>query len=166
MGPLCRGGRHVSIRCRQVPAIYKAADLIEVDAAYTSQTCHVCGHVAAESCRSQSRFQCVACAFTGNADMNAALNILARGRLDHKRSSRSGGAAGRRGAFSLETPTTRRSNVHCASRFFHPQIALNRVRSRARASWASDFASTDGLFPSARMRSRSVASARSLRQLL
>ncbi len=80
---------------------YKAAHLIEVDAAYTSQTCHRCGHVAAESRRSQSEFQCVACGHAGNADVNAALNILARGT----------GAAGRRGALASATPMNRQQDM-------------------------------------------------------
>lgn len=80
---------------------YKAADLIEVDPAYTSQTCHSCGHISAESRRSQSDFQCVRCGHQSNADVNAALNILARGT----------GASGRRGAFSLETPMNRQQDM-------------------------------------------------------
>jgi transposase len=57
---------------------YKAAGRVErVDAAFTSQRCSVCGHVAAESRKSQALFRCVACAYTGNADVNAARNIAA-----------------------------------------------------------------------------------------
>ena len=80
---------------------YKACELIEVDPAYTSQTCHKCGHVARENRRSQSKFTCVACGHRGNADVNAALNILARGT----------GATGRRGALALATPATRQQDV-------------------------------------------------------
>ena len=61
---------------------YKAAGVIEVRAAYTSQKCSACGHVSKNSRRSQSRFQCVACGYRGNADINAALNILALGTGD------------------------------------------------------------------------------------
>ncbi|MEU1730376.1 transposase [Streptosporangium sp. NPDC020145] len=42
---------------------------------YTSQTCNACGHRAAESRESQSRFRCVACGHRDNADVNAAKNI-------------------------------------------------------------------------------------------
>jgi transposase len=49
----------------------------KIPAAYTSQRCSVCGHVAAESRKSQALFACVACAWTGNADVNAACNIAA-----------------------------------------------------------------------------------------
>ncbi len=45
----------------------------------TSRTCSACGHVAKESRRSQSRFECVACGHTAHADVNAARNILAAG---------------------------------------------------------------------------------------
>jgi putative transposase len=45
----------------------------------TSRTCAACGHVAKENRRSQSRFECVHCAHTAHADVNAAVNILAAG---------------------------------------------------------------------------------------
>lgn len=67
---------------------YKAADVIEVKAAYTSQKCSSCGHVSKENRRSQSRFQCVACGYQGNADINAALNILALGTGDQAQTGR------------------------------------------------------------------------------
>jgi putative transposase len=53
----------------------------KVPAAYTSQRCSACGHVAAESRQSQTAFRCVACAWTGNADYNAARNIAAAGQV-------------------------------------------------------------------------------------
>ncbi len=61
---------------------YKLADrggrLIEVPAAYTSQTCPVCGHVSAANRERQADFVCVACGHAANADTNAAINILRR----------------------------------------------------------------------------------------
>jgi len=49
-----------------------------VPAAYTSQRCSRCGHVAPENRKSQAVFQCVACgARPCNADVNAARNIAA-----------------------------------------------------------------------------------------
>jgi len=61
---------------------YKLADrggrLIEVPAAYTSQTCSECGVVDIASRLDQARFVCVACAHEANADTNAAINILRR----------------------------------------------------------------------------------------
>ncbi|POM27138.1 putative transposase [Actinomadura rubteroloni] len=49
--------------------------VVKVKAAYTSRTCNVCKHVAAESRESQARFVCVACGHRANADVNAARNI-------------------------------------------------------------------------------------------
>lgn len=52
--------------------------LILVNPAYTSQTCNRCGHVAKENRESQAVFQCAHCGNAGNADTNAAKNILDR----------------------------------------------------------------------------------------
>ena len=76
---------------------YKAAHVEVVPPMYTSQTCRGCGSVDPASRRSQSEFKCVRCGHTGNADVNAALNIMASAT----------GAAGRRGALALATPTNR-----------------------------------------------------------
>jgi putative transposase len=51
--------------------------LEKIRPAFTSQRCSACGHVAAESRKSQALFACVACDFTCNADVNAARNIAA-----------------------------------------------------------------------------------------
>ncbi|SDM15965.1 transposase, IS605 OrfB family, central region [Lentzea albidocapillata subsp. violacea] len=53
--------------------------LAKVDPAYTSQTCHACGHVDKRNRRSQAVFHCGRCDFVGHADHNAAHNIAARG---------------------------------------------------------------------------------------
>ena len=58
---------------------YKAFDFHKVDPAYTSQTCSSCGTVDSRSRKSQASFVCTACGFSGNADLNAAINILNRG---------------------------------------------------------------------------------------
>ena len=56
----------------------KAPGRVEkIKAAFTSQRCSACGHVAAESRKSQAVFACVACSFACNADVNAARNIAA-----------------------------------------------------------------------------------------
>ena len=52
--------------------------LVIVPAAYTSQTCHQCGHVAKENRDSQAVFHCIECGYEANADINAAMNILSR----------------------------------------------------------------------------------------
>ena len=62
-------------------------EIRKVSPAYTSQTCHQCGHVAKGNRPSQSEFKCAACGHADDADVNAALNILASGN----------GAAGRGG---------------------------------------------------------------------
>ncbi|GAA4509828.1 RNA-guided endonuclease TnpB family protein [Actinoallomurus oryzae] len=56
----------------------KAPGRVEkIDPAYTSQTCHACGHCAAGNRESQAVFRCRACGHTDNADVNAAKNIAA-----------------------------------------------------------------------------------------
>ena len=54
---------------------YKCGRLIEVNPAYTSQTCHKCRHADKENRKTQARFLCVNCGFGSNADTNAAMNI-------------------------------------------------------------------------------------------
>jgi putative transposase len=72
-GILAAGWGALLVRLEQ-----KAAGRVEkVAAAYTSQRCSVCGHIAAESRKSQALYACVACGHTGNADVNAARNIAA-----------------------------------------------------------------------------------------
>ena len=76
---------------------YKAARVEAVAPMYTSQTCRGCGTADPASRKSQSEFECVHCGHKGNADVNAALNIMASAT----------GATGRRGALALATPTNR-----------------------------------------------------------
>ncbi|HWF69723.1 MAG TPA: transposase [Mycobacterium sp.] len=52
---------------------------VEVDLAYTSQTCSMCGWVDKHNRRSQAAFECGRCGFVGHADHNAAINIADRG---------------------------------------------------------------------------------------
>jgi putative transposase len=52
---------------------------VEVDPAYTSQTCSACGWVDKKNRRSQAVFECGRCRFVGHADHNAAINIASRG---------------------------------------------------------------------------------------
>ena len=70
----------------------KAPGRVEkVSSAYTSQRCSACGHIAAESRKSQALFVCVACTFACNADVNAARNIAA----GHAVTARGGDGAAR-----------------------------------------------------------------------
>jgi putative transposase len=63
----------------QHQARYHGASVVAVNPAYTSQTCHNCGHIARENRESQAVFRCVACGHADHADVNAAKNILAAG---------------------------------------------------------------------------------------
>ena len=76
---------------------YKAHELVEVPAHYTSQACSRCGFVDKGNRKTQSKFACLACGHEGNADVNAALNISALG----------SGATGRGGGGSLSRPVKR-----------------------------------------------------------
>jgi putative transposase len=62
--------------------IYKArlaGVMVEfIDPAYTSQTCHECGHCERSNRTSQSQFHCQACGHQAHADENAARNIRAQ----------------------------------------------------------------------------------------
>jgi putative transposase len=53
----------------------------KVTAAYTSQACNACGLIARESRESQPSFRCVACGHEAHADVNAARNVAAAGRV-------------------------------------------------------------------------------------
>jgi len=52
--------------------------VIRVDPAYTSQMCHRCGKVDANSRKSQAEFACTSCGHREHAGVNAARNIAAR----------------------------------------------------------------------------------------
>jgi putative transposase len=54
--------------------------LVEVPAAYSSQTCAACGHVEAAN-RDRESFHCVACGHRAHADLNASQVLYRRGRL-------------------------------------------------------------------------------------
>lgn len=58
---------------------WRGGQLVLVNPAYTSRTCRMCGHEAAENRKTQSAFACVACGHTENADVHAAKNILTLG---------------------------------------------------------------------------------------
>ena len=63
--------RKVGEKCEQA-----GVALDGVPAPYTSQTCHVCGHVDSKSRVSRGRFVCVKCHREFHADVNAAWNVL------------------------------------------------------------------------------------------
>jgi putative transposase len=74
--------------------------ILKLPAAYTSQRCSACGHVAADSRQSQTAFRCVVCGWTSNADYNAARNIAAAGQVVAAR-----GGQGSPGPVNREPPT-------------------------------------------------------------
>ena len=49
--------------------------LILVDPKYTSKACSKCGYVSKDNRKSQKHFKCQSCAYSQNADINAASNI-------------------------------------------------------------------------------------------
>lgn len=57
---------------------WSGGTLIEVPAAYSSQTCFACGHVDAKSRPSQAKFLCTKCGHSDHADINAAKVIKTR----------------------------------------------------------------------------------------
>jgi putative transposase len=70
----------------------KAPGRVEmVNPAYTSQRCSACGYTDPKSRESQAAFRCTACAFSLNADVNAAKNIAA----GHAVTARGGSPLGR-----------------------------------------------------------------------
>jgi putative transposase len=60
---------------------WRGATLVTVPAQHTSQTCPRpnCRHVAPANRRTQALFVCVACGYTGHADVVGAINVLERG---------------------------------------------------------------------------------------
>ncbi len=54
--------------------------VLEVDAAYTSQTCPRCGHVSRKNRPTRDDFRCMVCGLAGPADHVAAVNVARRAR--------------------------------------------------------------------------------------
>lgn len=52
--------------------IKEGVEVVAINPAYTSQTCHVCHHIG---WRSEKRFKCGDCGWHGDADVNGAINI-------------------------------------------------------------------------------------------
>ena len=59
--------------------LWLGGTLIEIHPQYTSQTCNQCGCIDRLNRASQAKFLCFACGYEVNADLNAAMNILAAG---------------------------------------------------------------------------------------
>lgn len=59
--------------------LWRGGQVLPINPAYTSQKCACCAHTAKENRQSQSKFECLACGYIANADVNGARNILAAG---------------------------------------------------------------------------------------
>jgi IS605 OrfB family transposase len=80
----------------------KAPGRVEkVPPAYTSQRCSACGHVDGRSRESQADFQCTACGYACNADVNAARNIAAGHAVNARGGDRVAGPANREPQLAL-----------------------------------------------------------------
>ncbi|MCY9784997.1 transposase [Nocardiopsis sp. EMB25] len=75
---LAKGWHGFKLACVN-KARHTGTRIMEVNPAYTSQTCVECQHVDPASRESQSRFRCTGCGHTAHADVNAAQNTLMRG---------------------------------------------------------------------------------------
>ncbi len=58
--------------------LWRGGQLLAIPPAYTSQQGASCGHTAKENRRSQNKFECQACGYTVNADINGARNFSGR----------------------------------------------------------------------------------------
>jgi len=59
--------------------LWNGGHFVKIDPRYTSQKCSKCGHTHKDNRKSQSKFVCVKCSHSENADINAAKNILEAG---------------------------------------------------------------------------------------
>ncbi len=59
--------------------LWRGGLVLAINPAYTSQKCACCGHTEKNNRLSQSKFVCLSCGYTENADVNGARNILAAG---------------------------------------------------------------------------------------
>ncbi len=75
----------------------------KVPAAYTSRRCNACGYTEKANRKTQSDFECRSCGHRDNADVNAALNILASG---NGAAGRGGGNVGRPVKRQTDTEST------------------------------------------------------------
>lgn len=59
---------------------WNGGQLITVNPRNTSRTCPCCGFISKDNRKTQSKFECLDCGYTNNADHVGAINILAAGR--------------------------------------------------------------------------------------
>ncbi|MFN4132067.1 MAG: RNA-guided endonuclease InsQ/TnpB family protein, partial [Caldimicrobium sp.] len=68
-------------------------EVIEVNPAYSSQTCSSCGYVDKKNRKSQEKFECRLCGYKVSADVNGAKNLVSRAYWVSSSSLRSTGKA-------------------------------------------------------------------------
>ena len=124
------------IRMLAYKVLWQGGRLYQVNPAYSSCTCRICGHQAKENRRTQSAFLCVACGHSENADTHAAQVILGRGTqmwLQEKAASE-----------KIESDRTKLAAGHAASA--HEGVVRRPQRSRAGAAAPSKWEPTEEAF--------------------
>jgi putative transposase len=91
--------------------------VVLVNPAYTSQTCHACKHVDPKNRESQAAFECTACGHQDHADVNAAKNIL--NAAGHAVSGR--GDLGNSRSVKRQPPATRTRTGRSPARHTQPE---------------------------------------------
>ncbi|WP_041675782.1 RNA-guided endonuclease TnpB family protein [Sulfurihydrogenibium azorense] len=71
------GKRFINEKLNRLKEIY-GIQIVEINPAYTSQTCSSCGYVDIKNRKNTQEFECKACGKKINAQVNGARNILAR----------------------------------------------------------------------------------------
>lgn len=71
------GGRYLKEKLQRLQELY-GIQVVEANPAYTSQECARCGYVDPRNRQDTQTFRCLACGHRGNAQVNAAKNLLRR----------------------------------------------------------------------------------------
>ncbi len=71
------GKRIFKEKLKRLQEFYRI-QVIEINPAYTSQTCNQCGYIDKRNRKDTQTFECKACGYKTNAQVNGAKNILAR----------------------------------------------------------------------------------------
>jgi putative transposase len=72
-------GWHEFRRMLEYKLLWRGGKVVTISPRYTSQTCPQCDHVCPDNRKTQHVFRCMVCGYTENADLVAAMNILAAG---------------------------------------------------------------------------------------
>ncbi|MCH7229789.1 transposase [Glycomyces sp. L485] len=74
--PFYQLAQHIAYKAKRA-----GVPVVVVDARHTSQMCPLCHHAERANRRSRDRFECRGCGLAGPADVIAAVNVRARGRM-------------------------------------------------------------------------------------